>query len=124
METTTQGGDAEGLPQDSGLAALSEAMRALADETRLRILGLLRDQPRYVYDLTERLGISQPLVSHHLKILKVAGLVCCRKDGQLVSYSLRMGTFRRLGLEALWCDDGALARVAQELPDESFDSPG
>jgi DNA-binding transcriptional ArsR family regulator len=115
VDTTTQGQDAESVTHDSGLVALSEAMRALADETRLRILCLLRDQPRYVYDLTERLGISQPLVSHHLKILKVAGLVCCRKDGQLVSYSVRMGTFRRLGLEALWLNGGALALVAQEL---------
>lgn len=118
MEVTTPGDagqNVEAPAQGGGLGTLSEAMRALGDETRLRILCLLRDEPRYVYDLTERLGISQPLVSHHLKILKVAGLVGCRKDGQLVCYAVRMGTFRRLGLEALWAPGGALSLVAQEI---------
>ncbi len=97
------------------LSTLSEVMRALGDETRLWILCLLRDELRYVYDLTDRLGISQPLLCYYLKFLKVAGLVACRKDSQFVCYAVRMGTFRRLGLEALWPSGAALSLVAQEI---------
>ncbi len=94
------------------LTTFAEVMRTLGDETRLRILRLLRDQTLCVCDLATALGASQPLVSHHLKTLKAAGLVVCRKEGQWVYYEARLDTFRRLGLEGLWSPGRVLAPAA------------
>jgi ArsR family transcriptional regulator len=57
---------------------LAVALRALADPARLRIISLIQSQPAgeaCVCNLTEPLRLSQPTVSHHLKILREAGLV-------------------------------------------------
>lgn len=64
--------------------------KALADETRQRIMGLLCCRELCVSDLVAKLGdVSQPTVSHHLQILKWAGLVEARRDGKQVYYTLR-----------------------------------
>ncbi|WP_297058869.1 metalloregulator ArsR/SmtB family transcription factor [Thermosulfurimonas sp.] len=63
--------------------------KALADENRLRILEELKGGERSVTELVESLGISQPLVSHHLRELKLAGLVDRRKQGPFVFYRIR-----------------------------------
>ena len=58
--------------------ALAKALRVLAEPARLRLLGLIQSQPGHeacVCHLTEPLGLSQPTVSHHLKVLLEAGLV-------------------------------------------------
>ena len=62
---------------------------ALVDPTRRRILDLLRERPRLVGELTELLGISQPGVSKHLRLLRKVGLVKVRKDAQRRWYELR-----------------------------------
>lgn len=57
---------------------LSRALKAIADPTRLRLLSLIQAQPEHeacVCHLTEPLGLAQPTVSHHLKVLLQAGLV-------------------------------------------------
>jgi ArsR family transcriptional regulator len=57
---------------------LAAALRAIADPARLRLLSLIQAQPGHeacVCHLTEPLGLSQPTVSHHLKVLLQAGLV-------------------------------------------------
>ena len=57
---------------------LAGALKALADPSRLRLLGLIQSQPggeACVCHLTGPLGLSQPTVSHHLKVLREAGLV-------------------------------------------------
>lgn len=61
----------------------------LAEPTRRRILDLLREQPRLVGELSERLAISQPGVSKHLRVLRDAGLVKVRQDAQRHWYELR-----------------------------------
>ena len=61
----------------------------LADPTRRRILDLLREAPRPVGELVERLGLSQPGTSKHLRVLRDAGLVEARKDAQRRVYELR-----------------------------------
>jgi len=63
-------------------------LKALSDETRLRILNLLYDQELCVCDLMEVLAMSQPKVSRHLGYMKNAGLVSDRKQAQWVHYSL------------------------------------
>jgi DNA-binding transcriptional ArsR family regulator len=61
---------------------------ALAEPNRRRILDVLRDGERPAGDLVEALAISQPGVSKHLKLLREAGLVSVRADGQRRLYSL------------------------------------
>lgn len=102
--------------QPGDLAYFAEVMRTLGDETRLRILRALHGQSLCVGDLAEAVGVSQPLVSHHLKALKHAGLVSCRKEGPWVYYDIRGETFRRLGLNALWEPGGALAAAGSTSP--------
>ena len=70
------------------VAALA-AFQVLAEPRRLQILDLLRDGERPVGDLVERLGVSQPAVSKHLRVLKEAGLVEARRDAQRRLYRIR-----------------------------------
>ena len=64
--------------------------KAIADETRQRIMRLLCCRELCVSDLVAELRhVSQPTVSHHLQILKVAGLVDTRRQGKQVYYTLR-----------------------------------
>jgi len=73
--------------------AVSQArlLKALADPTRLRILSLLS---RYegevcVFEIVESFTLEQPTISHHLRILRDAGLVDCRKKGLWAYYYVR-----------------------------------
>jgi ArsR family transcriptional regulator, arsenate/arsenite/antimonite-responsive transcriptional repressor len=64
--------------------SLARALRVLADPARLRILSLIQAQPAgeaCVCHLTEPLGLTQPTVSHHLKVLLEAGLVTREQRG-------------------------------------------
>ena len=70
---------------------LTRALRcfhALSDETRLRLLGMLRDGEQCVCDLTDALDTGQSRLSFHLKVLKDAGLVTDRREGRWVYYAL------------------------------------
>ncbi len=69
-------------------AALWTALQALADPVRLRIVRLLREREQCVCHLTEVLGLSQPTVSHHVGLLKRAGLVLDRRDARWTYYRL------------------------------------
>ncbi|SDK17170.1 ArsR/SmtB family transcription factor [Streptomyces indicus] len=61
----------------------------LAEPQRRRILDLLLERPRLVGELTAELGLSQPNTSKHLRVLREAGLVRVRQDGQRRRYELR-----------------------------------
>lgn len=65
------------------------ALRTLAEPQRVAILDLLRDGERPVGHLVDRLHLSQPAVSKHLRILRDAGLVESRADGQRRLYRIR-----------------------------------
>jgi DNA-binding transcriptional ArsR family regulator len=65
------------------------AYAALAEPSRRRILDLLRDGEHSVNDLVERMPLSQPGVSKHLKVLREAGLVDVRRDGKRRWYGVR-----------------------------------
>ncbi len=69
---------------------------ALADPTRRQILDLLRERPRMVGELVEQLGVSQPGVSKHLRVLREAGLVVVRKDAQRRWYELQTEPLQEL----------------------------
>lgn len=60
--------------------AVNGALHALSDPTRRRILARVRDQPRAVGEIALQLGMSQQIVSHHLRVLRTAGLVTERRD--------------------------------------------
>jgi DNA-binding transcriptional ArsR family regulator len=72
----------------TGLENLLPFFKALADQSRLRIVGLLADRERNVRDLATRLRLKEPTVSHHLAILRVQGLVELRADGNTHWYRL------------------------------------
>lgn len=74
------------LDHTRAVAALR--FRALGDETRLRILEHLVAGERSVSDLMVLVDIGQSLMSHHLRILREAGLVTVRRDGRWVHYSI------------------------------------
>lgn len=69
--------------------AAATTFDALSEPMRRRILELLRDGERGVGELVERLGLSQPGVSKHLRVLREAGLVRVRPDGRRRWYGLR-----------------------------------
>jgi DNA-binding transcriptional ArsR family regulator len=65
-----------------------DALAAIVDPTRRRILELLRDGEVAAGDLSEEFSISRPAVSRHLRVLREAGLVHSRVDGQRRVYAL------------------------------------
>ena len=65
------------------------ALQVLAEPRRLAILELLRDGERPVGELVDRLSLSQPAVSKHLRVLRDAGLVEARVDAQRRLYRIR-----------------------------------
>jgi DNA-binding transcriptional ArsR family regulator len=90
----------------------------LAEPTRRRILDLLRDGERPVGELVERLSMSQPAVSKHLRVLRDAGLVDVRVDAQRRVYRLRPDGLREVDAwiepyRRLW--EGRLDRLQRHL---------
>jgi len=71
-----------------GASKKSKFFKALADTTRLRILGLLAVREMCVCEVMVALDLTQPTASHHLRILENVGLVKDRKEGKWVFYSL------------------------------------
>jgi DNA-binding transcriptional ArsR family regulator len=65
------------------------ALQVLSEPRRLQILDLLREGERPVGELVDRLGVSQPAVSKHLRVLKEAGLVEARPEAQRRLYRIR-----------------------------------
>ncbi|MCX7635410.1 MAG: metalloregulator ArsR/SmtB family transcription factor [Syntrophales bacterium] len=63
-----------------------KVMKALSDPNRVKLLKILQTKPFCVCEIQALLGIAQPTVSKHLKILEEAGLVTFTKDGQWVNY--------------------------------------
>jgi ArsR family transcriptional regulator, arsenate/arsenite/antimonite-responsive transcriptional repressor len=81
--------------------AVSQArlLKALADPTRLRILSLLsrHEGEVCVFEIVESFTLEQPTISHHLRILRDAGLVDCRKKGLWAYYYVRREALARAG---------------------------
>jgi ArsR family transcriptional regulator len=71
-----------------GYVKAGELLRALMAPVRLALVDLLAAGPRCVHELVDALGVTQPLVSQHLKVLKGAGLVNTTRRGREVVYHL------------------------------------
>src|SRR5215467_11005355 len=78
------------------MAVALEVLEAIAEPTRRQILDAVRERECSVSDLVERVGMHQPGVSRHLKVLRDAGLVEVRRDAQRRLYRLRAEPLREL----------------------------
>jgi ArsR family transcriptional regulator len=87
-------------PITAGQAAdLARTLKALADPTRLRLVSIVaahQGGEACVCELTEPLGLTQPTISHHLKVLVDAGIFTRDKRGVWAYYALRPGTLQAL----------------------------
>jgi ArsR family transcriptional regulator len=101
---------AKGAPtvsvSDATIKGLTEVFKLLADESRLKILlALAREGEMHVSALCELLEQSQPAVSHHLTLLRMANLVGFRRDGKHNFYRLDSARVRNL-LDQFFTDSG------------------
>lgn len=112
--------DSVGEKRHSGIPELSDQLekelvqvfKLLSDETRLRVLMYLaREGELHVTALCDKLGQSQPAVSHHLALLRVAGLIEARRDGKHNFYSVRSKKFH-----------GIMTEIFDSLGDASADT--
>ena len=71
-----------------GNKQIASTFKAFCDENRLQILDLLKDGERCACSLLEEMQITQPTLSHHMKILCDAGVVVGRKEGKWMHYSI------------------------------------
>ncbi len=90
---------------------LTETLKALGDKSRWQICQILLEKETCVGEIVARLGISQPLVSHHLKALRRAGLVKTRRQGNWIFYSLVPERFNEV-IGQLAQDFGSLTEAA------------
>jgi len=70
-------------------APLDVTLRALADANRRAILSVVRDEPRAVGEIAEAMAMSQQAVSHHLRVLRGAGLVSETREGTRHLFAVR-----------------------------------
>jgi DNA-binding transcriptional ArsR family regulator len=107
---------------------MSSTWSVLADPHRREVLELLRERPRPVGELVQRLGLSQPATSKHLRVLREAGLVTARSDAQrrvygvnpepLVELDAWLAPYRRLWEQRLDALEAHLDRGATSDTEE------
>jgi len=108
-------------PADKTFADVSAVFALISDSTRLKILWLLCHGEECVINIAAVIKMSSPAVSHHLRILKQAGLITSRKDGKEVYYTLskeRNAAFVHSiidnVIEELRCQDGSKNKRTQK----------
>ena len=92
----------EAMPEEDDLYSLADFFKVFADSTRIRILYVLLCSETCVCDIAQLLNMTQPAISHQLRILKQMDLVKTRRDGKTVFYSLaddHIASILRLGME-------------------------
>ena len=98
-------------------------MKALSDPNRVKIIKMLQQRPLCVCEIRSALGISQPNVSNHLRILENVGLVEYYKEGLWVNYYLADGKASPYAASLLgnlrhWLDDDPqIAALVENVPD-------
>jgi DNA-binding transcriptional ArsR family regulator len=104
----------------------TELFEIVAEPNRRRVLDLLRERERTVGELVDALGMSQPAVSKHLRVLRDAGLVEVRVDAQRRIYTLRAEPLAEMDA---WLEPyrkfwrGKLAALQRHLATEASPSP-
>jgi ArsR family transcriptional regulator len=86
-----RGGVMTDLPIHCPEVSCASLLKVLADDTRLAVVQQLMQGPKHVSELNENLQLEQSLLSHHLKMLREAGLVLSERDGKRVTYRLAPG---------------------------------
>jgi hypothetical protein len=102
---------------DADLATLLAFFKAMANESRLRIVGLLAERERSVQELAALLELKEPTVSHHLAALKACGLVSARPEGVVRWHALRLETLTALN-RSLFDARGGVALASRLAPAE------
>ena len=97
-------------------APLDATLRALADGNRRAILEVVRDRPLPVGEIAQEMAMSQQATSHHLRVLRGAGLVTEHRDGTRHLFVVRTDGFDvvRQFLEGFWPDRLAALKAAAE----------
>jgi hypothetical protein len=97
---------------DPDVSPLLAFFKAMANESRLRIVGLLAQRERTVQELAEVLQLKEPTVSHHLAVLKDLGLVTVRPEGVMRWHALKPGALAQMNRALLDQEPAALAPEA------------
>ena len=90
------------MPEEDDLYSLADFFKVFADSTRIRILYVLLCSETCVCDIAQLLNMTQPAISHQLRILKQMNLVHTRREGKTVFYSLadyHIASILRMGME-------------------------
>lgn len=107
---------------DKSQIGLLEFFKALADETRLKIVGLLANGPRTTDQLADQLGLRAPTVSHHLDKLMAAGLVAPEPTrGHEKPYALRLDALQA-SAQRLLGDRAELAALAPQPTGDAYEN--
>jgi hypothetical protein len=104
---------------ETDLATLLAFFKAMANESRLRIVGLLAERERSVQELAELLNLKEPTVSHHLAALKNLGLVSARAEGVTHWHALKLETLTSLNRAML--DQKSVAALTREVSDQPWE---
>jgi ArsR family transcriptional regulator, arsenate/arsenite/antimonite-responsive transcriptional repressor len=116
-ETPPTQGNAVAVPLDPDHETLSRQLKALGEPTRLRMVGLLMEGIQCNCEISERLGLSNSLVSHHMRVLRLAGLVDSEHsfdDERWIFFSIDREAVGRLLAELQHLLD--LARIQPRAP--------
>jgi DNA-binding transcriptional ArsR family regulator len=108
-------------PSVSDLSRLEpavELLKALSAPVRLAIVQELAARPRCVHDLVTTIGVPQPLVSQHLRVLRLAGLVTAGRRGRETEYSLADEHVTHVVLDLLRHADEPHQAALDPPPDE------
>lgn len=75
-------------PPDNMLSTIADILRLMGEPNRLKLLLSCLDKPQAVSSLAEQLQLSVPLVSHHLRLLRSARLLCAKREGKHIFYEI------------------------------------
>jgi len=76
------------IPDEGAAVEIASVFSHLSDSTRVRLLSMLSLSELCVCEMADMLGMSQPAVSHHLRVLRQCGIVQFRRDGKRANYFL------------------------------------
>ncbi|MCX6023061.1 MAG: metalloregulator ArsR/SmtB family transcription factor [Chloroflexi bacterium] len=108
---------------DVAYVEIAETFRALSDSTRIKIVYALADQPLCVCDLAQVVGVSEPAVSQHLRLLRSLRIVRGRREGKMVYYSLEDEHVRALLGMALGHREEEAAPLHLRVSEALLDQP-
>jgi len=84
------------IKSNKEIGEIAKILGVIAEGNRLRIICALKKGERCVCDIWQDLGIAENLASHHLKVLKEAGIIISRKEGLKVIYSINKKGIKRI----------------------------